>query len=65
MRSRGTSDVSKGFGRFRKKRIGERVCSPSSRSEPKKKVPEWAVRFTAKYYLVKMVAALKEHAEKS
>jgi len=31
--------------------------------EPKRSVPEWAVRFTARHYLAAMVRSLERHAE--
>jgi len=31
--------------------------------EPKRRVPEWAVRFTAQHYLAAMVRSLERHAE--
>jgi ribosome-associated toxin RatA of RatAB toxin-antitoxin module len=32
--------------------------------QPKRQVPEWAVRFAARHYLTKMVQSLQIHAEK-
>jgi ribosome-associated toxin RatA of RatAB toxin-antitoxin module len=34
------------------------------RVEPKRRVPTWAVRFTARHYLAKMIQTLAEHAQR-